>query len=376
MATIKGILILTPFFSPNIGGVETHLDDLVDELNHHHINSYVLTYSPLTSNKKYQRIENKKYSRIFRFKWFGYQLFPKLEKYPILDFLYLTPYLLIRSYIWLLFNHQKISLIHSHGFNAAFIGNILSKLFRIPHLCSTHAIYENINGLSQKITVWQLKKCQQILCLSQKSKYQLINWGVNPKKLSLYHHWINLKKFTEIPVKNKKFNVLYVGRLIPKKGIKLFIKVAKKLPKINFIIVGGGQLQNYVMAQCQKNNNLSYIGEINNQDLPSIYQKSSIFAITSQYPEGFGRTPLEALACGLPILGSNLGAIPEALDDSVSILFKPTLKNFVSNIKTISQNKKLYKKLQNNTRRYAIKNFSSKNFNVILQAYYKLLNKD
>ena len=110
MATIKGILILTPFFSPNIGGVESHLDDLVDQLNVHKIKSYVLTYSPLTTKTTYLSKEKIGLCQVFRFKWFGYQLFPKLEKYPLLDFLYITPYLLIRSYFWLLFNKNKINI--------------------------------------------------------------------------------------------------------------------------------------------------------------------------------------------------------------------------------------------------------------------------
>ena len=75
----KGVLILSPFFSPNLGGVESHLDDLVSQLNHHKINSYVLTYSPLTTKTVYLSTEKKDYCQIFRFKWFGYQLFPKLE---------------------------------------------------------------------------------------------------------------------------------------------------------------------------------------------------------------------------------------------------------------------------------------------------------
>jgi len=373
MATIKGILIISPFFSPNIGGVESHLDDLVEQLNQHKIKSYVLTYSPLTTKSTYLSKEKKGLCQIIRFKWFGYQLFPKLEKYPLLDFLYITPYLLIRSFIWLLFNQNKINLIHSQGFNAAFIGNILSKTFHQKHLCSTHAIYENLNGFSRFITVHVLKHTDHILCLSIKSQKQLIQWGINPKKISLYKYWINLKNFSPA-IPPPKFTVLFVGRLIPKKGIKVILRAAVKLPQIKFIIVGNGPLESYVSNFSKKYKNIQYLGAIPNNELPQIYRQASIFCIASQYPEGFGRVSMEAVASGLPVLGSNLGAIPEALDDTVSILFKPTVNNFVMTLHKISKQPQLYQQLQKNCRPYALKNFSEKNFSLILNSYRKLLN--
>lgn len=375
MATIKGILILTPFFSPNIGGVESHLDDLIFELNQKKINSYVLTYSPLTTNISYLNKEKKSFCHIIRFSWFGNQLFPKIEKYPFLDFIYLTPYLFIRSFFWLLFNNKKINIIHSQGFNAAFIGNFLSKVFHQKHICSTHAIYENINGFSQYINTSILKNVDHILCLSSKSQDQLIKWGISPQKISVYKYWINLNNFYPSNLPNN-FTVLFIGRLIAKKGIKTLLMCAQKLPKIKFIIVGTGPLETFTNKFGQKYKNIQYLGYIPNNKIPEIYQKASIFCITSQYPEGFGRVTMEAVASGLPVIGSNLGAISEALDNSVSILFKPTYRNLLKNIEDIYMNQKLYKKLQRNCRNYALKNFSRKNFYFIFENYLQLLNKD
>ena len=53
----KGILILTPFFSPNIGGVESHLDDLVTALDQQGYLVFVQTYSPLTTEKTLSKKE-------------------------------------------------------------------------------------------------------------------------------------------------------------------------------------------------------------------------------------------------------------------------------------------------------------------------------
>lgn len=366
---IKGILILTPFFSPNIGGVESHLDDLVQQLNRHKTKSYVLTYSPLTTKTTYLPKEKRGQCQIIRFKWFGYQLFPKLEKYPLLNFLYITPYLLIRSFIWLLSNKNKINIIHSQGFNAAFIGNILSKIFHKKHLCSTHAVYENINGFSKSITVWVLSKCDQIMCLSKASLSQLIKWGINDNKISLYRYWIDLKNFSPGTLP-KGFTALFVGRFIPKKGIKILLKAAVNLPKIKFIFVGNGPLESYVIKSSKRYKNIEYLGAIPNNKLPIIYQRASVFCIASQYPEGYGRVIMEALASGLPIIGSNLGAIPEVVSSKVAILFSPTFSNFKHNISFLYNNNLKYQELQKECRPYALRHFSSKNFKSIYQ-YYK-----
>ena len=73
----KGVLILTPFFSPNIGGVETHLDDLVAALAEKEYQVFVQTYSPITTKNTFwkSRESNESYLHIRRYKWFGGNIF-------------------------------------------------------------------------------------------------------------------------------------------------------------------------------------------------------------------------------------------------------------------------------------------------------------
>ena len=143
----KGVLILTPFFSPNIGGVETHLDDLVMALAEKGYQVFVQTYSPITTkNTSWKsRESNGNWVHIKRYRWFGGNLFNKLENYPILDFLYLTPYLFIRSLFFMIFNTRSINVIHAQGLNAGIIGIALKVIFRKRLLISLHSIYSNVD---------------------------------------------------------------------------------------------------------------------------------------------------------------------------------------------------------------------------------------
>ncbi len=374
------ILIISPFFSPNIGGVETHLDDLAKELDLLNHVVYVHTYSPITTGSVHWKEEEKRGENIYirRYKWFGENLFHVIEKYPFFDFLYLTPYLFLRIFWWLIFNHKRIDIIHAQGLNAGFIGVVLKKIFKKKLIVSIHAIYEiDKNSSTAKKIVKILSKADKILTLSKASYREILSLGINQNKLAVFKYWIDLNKFKPLNKNilrkktNNKFTVLFVGRLIAKKGIKILIQVAKKLTQIDFIFIGVGPEDNFLKTQQKLTKNITFLGSLANYKLTYYYNMANVLCMPSLYEEGFGRTGMEAVACGLPVVGSIKGGISEALDNKVSLLIKPTTENFLKAIHKLYKNKKLYNKLKINCRSYAQKNFSSKNINLITKHYDK-----
>lgn len=365
-----GILIVTPFFSPNVGGVETHLDDLVKELDKLNYHVYVQTYSPLTTNnvdwKTHEKINN---IDIYRYKWIGKNIFHKVEKMPFFDFIYLTPYLFIRTLFWMLSNHKKIKIIHSHGFNGAVIGNILKIFFKKKHINSTHALYNNrSNSLTAKLSSFILNQANLILAQSIHSKNQLIKWGVNANKIKLYRYWVDPIKFNNKKSNIKsEFKVIFVSRLIVKKGTRIIIELAKKLPNIEFVIIGSGPESEYISQQ--KLSNVNFLGKVDNNKLSNYYSTANVFIQPALYQEGFTRTIMEAVACGVPVIASNIGTIPEIVDNSVSILVKPTINNFKIAIIKLSKNKKLLNQMKVNCIQYTKKYFSPINIKLITKHY-------
>ena len=106
-----------------------------------------------------------------------------------------------------------------------------------------------------------------------------------------------------------------------------------------------------------------------NHELYKFYNVADLFCIPSQYEEGFGRVVLEAVACGLPVVGSNKGAIPEALNEEVSILVDPNAENLEGAIRKLYLDKEYYEKISSNCRRYAEENYSEKNIKLITRYY-------
>ena len=360
------IIHLTPFYSPNIGGVETYLSDLIEISIKNKLKTVVITYTPLTTNAKTKFHIKTKYNEIFRFSHFGHNLFHKLEKYPILNLIYLTPYLLIVSIIISYKYRKSKNIIHAHGLNSAIIGYILKLIYKWPLIVNIYSTYDNVNfnGFFYKIICQILNKSNKILTQSNQSILQLKKWGINPNIIDRYYHWIDLNRFKPAKRKpNDKLNFLFVARLIPPKGVGIVVKLAKIFPQYQFNVVGTGPKYQYLLSLKLKN--LKIIGDIPYSHLHIIYQSNDVFLFPSLYAEGWGRTAMEAVACGLPVLGSNLGAIPENLSPKVSILFKPTINNFQNNIHKIIH-------LKNNCQAYAIKHFSNKNFLPLLKLYQSI----
>ena len=375
----KRVLILSPFFRPNIGGVETHLDDLCEYLRKHNHYVYVITYQPITTKDRGPELEGKKNLEIHRLSWPGYDLFHKLEPYPVLEFLYLTPRLFLYTFFFLLKNRKRIDIIHAHGLNASFIAKILSAIFKKKYIASTHAIYGlDPRSFIAKMVKWTLRSADKILALSKPSKEELTGLDLPPSKIDIYHYWVDQAVFKPLDKDRAKkqlgwegkFIVLFVGRLIRIKGASLLLEVAKETAKkICFVFIGDGPLANKLKKASAKMSNVFFLGKKDNRDLPLYYNAADIFVIPSQYEEGFGRVILEALSCGTPVVGSNRGGIPEAVTSSVGILVKPTVGNLKKAIEELYNNQKKLIVLRSNCREYAEKEFSEGNARIIIQSY-------
>jgi glycosyltransferase involved in cell wall biosynthesis len=377
----KGILILTPFFSPNIGGVESHLDDLVTALDQQGYLVFVQTYSPLTTektlSKKEEHIGNS--TKIFRHKWIGKNLFHKLENYPILDFLYLTPYLFFRSLLFMIANSKKIETIHAQGLNAGVIGVFLKIIFRKRLLISLHAVYRHLkkNKLATLLATLFLSNAEIVLGMSNTVINQFKKLETKKIEIKRYLYWIDINRFKPMNKGEARklsgienhFTILFVGRLITIKGVELLIDIAKELKYAQFVFIGTGPLDNFLKNSSEKIPNVNFLGQIQNINMPVYYNSADILCFPSLYEEGLGRVSMEAVACGLPVVASNIGGISETVNEDISLLVNPTHDNLKNALINLYQDEDLLKKMGSFCREYALKNYSKKNVDYITKYY-------
>jgi glycosyltransferase involved in cell wall biosynthesis len=371
----KGVLLVSIAYPPNLGGVETHLEDLTKALVKRNWNVSVLTYKPLTAKVSAPMFEKFQGANVIRIPWAS-NIFYKLVNKPALEFLYLFPGLFISIFILLIFKGSNFKIIHAHGLVAGFVSVIWGKLFGKRVIVSTHSVYSfPEKGAYRSLAKFILQNAYLCSALSKQAAEEIVALEIDPKKVGVFTYWIDLDTFKRIPKAKQKldwkdFNVLFIGRLVPEKGIRELIESSRTWdPKIFLNIAGTGPLAEEVKREADKNNHLNFLGPIDNNKLAMYYSAADILIVPSTHEEGFGRVILESLACETPVIGSNRGAIPEAMDESVGKLINVNPGNIKNAIEDLYKNPKKLKNLQARTRVFVMKRYSEKNVEEIISSY-------
>ena len=133
---------------------------------------------------------------------------------------------------------------------------------------------------------------------------------------------------TRMPEFKKKHDItfpfiLYLGTLEPRKNLKSLIlaynEIKKKFPEYK-LIIGGAKGWGYknifqIIDNLGIDKDIIFTGYIPEKDLPSLYNSAELFVYPSFY-EGFGLPPLEAMACGTPVITSNTSSLPEVVGNA------------------------------------------------------------
>lgn len=373
----KNILILAIGFLPNIGGLETHLKDLIDELIKKNWRVTVLTYQPLHTPTLGKWKEVSTNLVIYRLPSFR-GLFYKFLKIPILEFLFLEPLLFIVTPLILLMN-PKISIVNAQGVIAGFSASFWTKIFRKKYVAAVQSIYGfPKEGLYKDICSWIFKSADKVIAISNQAKKEVEGLGVKVGKIIVYTNWENAKNYRALNKQDSKkklnlenkFVVSFFGRLVEEKGILVLLEAVGNCdPEITFLIYGEGPLLDKVKAAEQEFSNIKYMGIVSPKDLSLHYSAADLVLMPSLHEEGFGRVAAGALMCGTPVIASNRGALPQVVNSSVGKIIEPAKKEISKAINYYFKNQNNLKNITANTRKYALSKFSSSNSSVIINSF-------
>jgi len=164
------------------------------------------------------------------------------------------------------------------------------------------------------ISNYSLKKIQQ-------------HYTIDADKISIVPNGVDIEKFkpTNTDSAKQQFGlgpepcVLFVGSLIPRKGLPFLVKAAKTVttqqPEVKFVIAGEGPLRRNlteVIKSADLTTNFVFLGKIKDDALPLLYNCADVFALPS-HQEGQGIVLLEAQASGKPVVGFNIGGVNETV---------------------------------------------------------------
>ena len=325
------IAFLTWEYPPNVaGGAGVVAENIVSQLSK--LDHKIFVFVPKLRNK-YKLNNSIKNKNI------------KIIKVPLFKYFKLK----IISYafnlnLWYLFFRAKYNgfdIVISNGY----VDFLLSKLFTnksvriaiVHHLCidvrrllkpkildslRNMGNEENFAIIMEKIII---KKADYIFTVSNTTKNKLKEeYDVNNNKIFVFPNGIKWRNIKDLRLNKKDkdgLKLLFVGRLEERKGLLFLINslaIYRKKFKEKFIlnIVGKGDNRKYkdVVKKLNLEEEIIFQGYLSDKELNNYYRNSDIFIIPSQM-EGFGLTILEAIQFGIPIIGTNRGAIPEILKD-------------------------------------------------------------
>ncbi len=352
------ILIFSTNYLPHIGGAELATKEIISRLKNDHFSFDLITarYSPKMPQKEH--LDGISVHRV----GLG---FPPLDKL-ILPF----------WGAWLGRKlHRQNSYQITHSVQASF-GGIAAYFFKkmFPQIPFVLNIQEGkeLDKQGPHIRFWRnriIKAADKIVVISKYLKDYAKKAGADSDKIYLVPNGVDLNKFgkefsyseldefrNNLEVKSYEKVIVTLSRLEKKNNVEAVIEAVHKLDNKDrkLLIIGSGSLEDYLKTKVKAfeiENQVVFVGSIKHEELPKYLAISHVF-VRPSISEGLGTAFLEAMAAGVPVIGTNVGGIPDFLKDFETGLFSSTYaEDIAKKIDLILRDEDLRKKLTDNGRK-------------------------
>ncbi|MBU1853376.1 MAG: glycosyltransferase [Candidatus Omnitrophica bacterium] len=228
-----------------------------------------------------------------------------------------------------------IKVIHLHGYSAAVVGRMAAVVSRVPvvirHVQTTHDHYPRKKLIIERILGFFTDK---IICCSMAVGDSVIRKEkIPPSKIEVIYNGIDLDKFKVRGDKIDKYKDVFrigcIASLFAHKGHVYLIDAIKKVidrygDNLKLVLIGDGVLRSELERHAAKLNmqeHVEFKGVIS--DIPGIIYTLDVVVLPSLVREGLGLAIIEAMACGRPVIGTNIGGIPELIREGENGLLVP-----------------------------------------------------
>ncbi len=295
--------------------------------------------------------------------------------------------LLILPKLFALYREHKFQILRIHS--SYFVGPaglFFKKIFPKVKLITTYHHLEKkpIFNLLDKLLI---RKWDKIITVSQATKKDLIKkFSLKPSKINIVLNGLDpqikpQKKDKNLVKKLKlsgKITLLYLGQLTRRKNVEFLLKVIQKLsPDFRLLIVGNGSLKSSLMedaAQKKLKNKIFFTGFIQRGKKVKYLNLCDLFLYPSK-KEGFGLSVLEAMACGKPVICSDIPALREIVKNQKNgfLLNTNKVKDWVFLIKKLAKSKETRDKIGERAQKVKHKFSWSKTAQATIKVYQNQL---
>jgi len=326
------IAMVSDFFYPNFGGVEEHLYSLSQCLLRRGSKVIIITHCYgeragiryLTNGLKVYYLPQMPFYNQNSFPTFFFT-FPLLRK------------VLIREQINIVHCHQAFStlahecILHSRtmGYKVVFTDH---SLFGFADASSIHM---------NKILKFSLSDISHVICVSNTSKENtVLRAQLDPHLVSVIPNAVDTTVFTPDPSARdpNKISIVIMSRLVYRKGIDLVIDIipiiCRRFPNVHFIIGGDGPKRvnlEEMREKHQLHDRVELLGSVKHSNVRNVLVQGDIF-LNSSLTEAFCIAIVEAASCGLLVVSTKVGGVPEVLPPHLIKLAAPDSDELVERL--------------------------------------------
>jgi len=315
--------------------------------------------------------------KLYRLKGLNLALKPFFTEYPLVPRL------------GMMLEREKPELVHAHShlYLTTYTAIKAANRMGIPSIVTVHGVSADRNlavNLLQKLYLRSLgtrifQSSTRIVCLTRADAKQVLRLGGPASKIRVIPNAVNAEMFKPFPKKEQDNLVVWIGRFVPEKGLKILIEAAKHVRShindVKFILVGDGPLRNeleHLIKVRGLTNHMSLIGPLKHEEVADVLAKASIFTFPS-IKEGMPKAVLEAMAAGKAVVASDIPGMDEIIESGFNgVLVQPRNASALGDtIIALLNDKRLRKSLGRNARQAVIKHFSWDNVLSLLSGVYE-----
>jgi glycosyltransferase involved in cell wall biosynthesis len=215
----------------------------------------------------------------------------------------------------------------------------LKKLYGIPYINTVHGeeVYLSKRYHTFFALKWLVNNSIKTITNSSATRGSCLEAGMEKENFEVIPFGVDTNFYRPLDISKDEniFQILSVGYLIERKGFEYLIRAIKEVLKehndVLLTLVGSGPLEKKLkdlLKDLELENNFKIIKNVSDDELLCLYNLSDLFVLPSVVDsegntEGLGVVLLEAMACGLPVIGSNVGGIIDIIKDKETGLLIP-----------------------------------------------------
>lgn len=246
---------------------------------------------------------------------------------------------------------NKYDVVHIHGTIAPTLPLLSLKVSRKTNIFTFHPTFESSNlfKIFKNYLKHYFDKIDGKIAVSRTARDSIKKYFSG--KYRIIPNGIDINRFMVSEDTENPYEILFVGRIEPRKGLQFLIdalpEIKQEFPRAKLTVAGGGYKSMKLNIPSEVKDSVSFLGFVAPSDLPSIFNRASVFVSPAISGESFGIVLLEAMATGTPVIASSIPGYRCVVEDEKNgLLVSPkNSKDIASKVTCLMKNKRLREKL-------------------------------